>query len=86
MYLERMFRGGVGWLPPYALYPGLGAPLQGPLAGGGALQMHAHAHAAHAHAAHQHAAHHHAAHQHALHDEKELAMQRERERERERER
>ena len=29
MYLERVFRSGVGvgWLPPYALYPPLAPPL-----------------------------------------------------------
>lgn len=44
MYLERVFRSGVGvgWLPPYALYPPLAPPL--PL-------VHPHAHA-HAHALH----------------------------------
>ncbi|XP_045762274.1 uncharacterized protein LOC123865342 isoform X3 [Maniola jurtina] len=83
MYLERVFRGGVGmgvsWLPPYALYPPLAPPLP--------LVPHPHAHAHHAHAPHHaaHAAHPHPA--HAAHDdrEKEIALQRERERERERE-
>ncbi|XP_039750533.1 uncharacterized protein LOC120626816 isoform X4 [Pararge aegeria] len=89
MYLERMFRGGVGvgmgvsWLPPYTLYPPLAPPL--PLV----------AHAPHGHP-HQHPPHpphpphpSHPAHppHHAVHDdrEKEIALQRERERERERE-
>ncbi|KAL4717837.1 hypothetical protein ACJJTC_000986, partial [Scirpophaga incertulas] len=73
MYLERVFRSGVGvgWLPPYALYPPLAPPL--PLV--------PHAHAAHAaHSAHSAQAAHvaHAAHAaHSLHDdrEKEIALQ-----------
>ncbi|KPJ17480.1 hypothetical protein RR48_03643 [Papilio machaon] len=95
MYLERVFRSGVGvgvgWLPPYALYPPLAPPL--PLVPHAPHPAHA-AHAAHAHAA-SHAAHaqhaQHASHAaHAAHlqedREKEIAMQRERDRERERER
>lgn len=42
MYLERVFRSGVGvgWLPPYALYPPLAPPLP--------LVSHAQHHAHHA--------------------------------------
>ncbi|KAJ2940945.1 hypothetical protein O0L34_g10208 [Tuta absoluta] len=74
LYLERVFRSGVagvGWLPPYALYPPLAPPL--PL-------VH-HAHPAHAHQMHEDREK-----EIAAQRERDRERERERERERDRER